>query len=163
MNALQNLPGVGVGGPGVIGIGPRPPGAPMSVMEQIQMGQHTMQGVAGGQQAGKFSSCLLIRKTLWLNNLGLFSRKYNRIDIWCDIYSSRGCRADADETAATTAAVHAVPAAASAAECHAAAVTTDKASANTPAESANAASESTTAASPDSAATTEPGNGEGKD
>ncbi|RXN26941.1 mediator of RNA polymerase II transcription subunit 15-like protein [Labeo rohita] len=54
MNALQNLPGVGGGGPGVIGIGPRPPGAQMGAMGsmgQMQMGQHAMQGVAGGQQA----------------------------------------------------------------------------------------------------------------
>ncbi|KTG42006.1 hypothetical protein cypCar_00006402 [Cyprinus carpio] len=53
MNALQILPGVGGGGPGVIGIGPRPPGAQMGGMGQIhmQMGQHAMQGVAGGQQA----------------------------------------------------------------------------------------------------------------
>ncbi|XP_051960167.1 mediator of RNA polymerase II transcription subunit 15-like [Xyrauchen texanus] len=54
MNALQNLTGVGGGGPGVIGIGARPPGAPMSgmgTMGQMQMGQISMQGVAGGQQA----------------------------------------------------------------------------------------------------------------
>ncbi len=57
MNALQNIPGVGGGGPGVIGIGPRPPGAQM----QMQMGQHAMQG---GQQAGKFFRCRLIRETL---------------------------------------------------------------------------------------------------
>jgi len=72
MNALQNLPGVGGGGPGVIGIGPRPPGAPMGGIGQIgqmQMGQHAMQGVAGGQQAGKFNSGIqLIRETVWLYN-----------------------------------------------------------------------------------------------
>lgn len=71
MNALQNLPGVGGGGPGVIGIGPRPPGAPMGgigPIGQMQMGQHAMQGVAGGQQAGKFNSCQLIRETVWLYN-----------------------------------------------------------------------------------------------
>uniref|UniRef100_A0A673N3L6 Mediator of RNA polymerase II transcription subunit 15 n=1 Tax=Sinocyclocheilus rhinocerous TaxID=307959 RepID=A0A673N3L6_9TELE len=50
MNALQSIPGVGGGGPGVIGIGPRPPGAQMGGMGpmQMQMGQHAMQG---GQQA----------------------------------------------------------------------------------------------------------------
>ncbi|XP_051533497.1 mediator of RNA polymerase II transcription subunit 15-like isoform X2 [Myxocyprinus asiaticus] len=55
MNALQNLTGVGGGGPGFTGIGPRPPGAPMSgmgTMGQMQMGQLSMQGVARGQQAG---------------------------------------------------------------------------------------------------------------
>lgn len=69
MNALQILPGVGGGGPGVIGIGPRPPGAQMGGMGQIhmQMGQHAMQGVAGGQQAGKFNSCQLIGETVFTN------------------------------------------------------------------------------------------------
>lgn len=59
MNALQNLTGVGGGGPGVMGIAPRPPGAPISgmgQMAQMQMGQHAMQGVPGGQQAGKINN-----------------------------------------------------------------------------------------------------------
>ncbi|XP_056302343.1 mediator of RNA polymerase II transcription subunit 15-like [Danio aesculapii] len=50
INALQNLPGVGGGVPGVIG--PRPPGAQMGGMGQMSMGLHVMQGLAGGQQAG---------------------------------------------------------------------------------------------------------------
>lgn len=56
---------MGGGGPGVIG--PRPPGAPIGGMGQMSMGPHAMQGVAGGQQAGKFNYCQLIRETLLLN------------------------------------------------------------------------------------------------
>lgn len=55
MNALQALTAVGGGGPSTIGMGPRP-GAPMGgmgSMGQMQMGQHTMQGVAGNQQGGE--------------------------------------------------------------------------------------------------------------
>ncbi|XP_071401280.1 E3 SUMO-protein ligase ZBED1-like [Centroberyx affinis] len=53
MNALTNLTGVG-GGPGGIGMGPRPTGAPvggMGAMGQMQIGQHAMAGVAGNPQA----------------------------------------------------------------------------------------------------------------
>ncbi|KAI9514978.1 mediator complex subunit Med15, partial [Dissostichus eleginoides] len=52
MNALTNL--TGVGGPGAIGMGPRPTGAPvvgMGAMGQMQIGQHAMAGVAGNPQA----------------------------------------------------------------------------------------------------------------
>lgn len=59
MNPLQNLTGVGgAGGPGTIGLPPRPPGAPMGAMgsmNQMPIGQHAMQGVAGNQQGGTFS------------------------------------------------------------------------------------------------------------
>ena len=53
MNALTNLTGVG-GGPGTIGMGPRPPGAPMvgmGPMGPMQIGQHAMGGVPGNPQA----------------------------------------------------------------------------------------------------------------
>uniref|UniRef100_A0A667WN29 Mediator of RNA polymerase II transcription subunit 15 n=1 Tax=Myripristis murdjan TaxID=586833 RepID=A0A667WN29_9TELE len=53
MNALTNLTGVG-GGPGAMGMGPRPTGAPvggMGAMGQMQIGQHAMAGVAGNPQA----------------------------------------------------------------------------------------------------------------
>uniref|UniRef100_A0A4W4G399 Mediator of RNA polymerase II transcription subunit 15 n=1 Tax=Electrophorus electricus TaxID=8005 RepID=A0A4W4G399_ELEEL len=59
MNALQTLTGVSAGGPGAVGMGPRPPGAPMGgmgTMGQIQMSQHVMQGVAGNQPGGKLTS-----------------------------------------------------------------------------------------------------------
>ncbi|XP_061556088.1 mediator of RNA polymerase II transcription subunit 15 isoform X1 [Phycodurus eques] len=47
INALTNLTGVG-GGPGPVGMGPRPAGAPMGAMGQI--GQHAMPGVSGNPQ-----------------------------------------------------------------------------------------------------------------
>ncbi|KAM8824013.1 LOW QUALITY PROTEIN: mediator of RNA polymerase II transcription subunit 15 [Synchiropus picturatus] len=53
MNALTNLTGVG-GGPGAIGMGPRPTGAPvggMGAMGPMQIGQHAMAGVSGNPQA----------------------------------------------------------------------------------------------------------------
>uniref|UniRef100_A0A3B4UVP0 Mediator of RNA polymerase II transcription subunit 15 n=1 Tax=Seriola dumerili TaxID=41447 RepID=A0A3B4UVP0_SERDU len=53
MNTLTNLTGVG-GGPGAIGMGPRPTGAPvggMGAMGPMQIGQHAMAGVAGNPQA----------------------------------------------------------------------------------------------------------------
>ncbi|MEQ2204622.1 hypothetical protein XENOCAPTIV_015985 [Xenoophorus captivus] len=50
MNALTNLTGVG-GGPGAIGMGPRPPGAAVGGMGQMQIGQHAMAGVSGNPQA----------------------------------------------------------------------------------------------------------------
>uniref|UniRef100_A0A7N8Y2H7 Mediator of RNA polymerase II transcription subunit 15 n=1 Tax=Mastacembelus armatus TaxID=205130 RepID=A0A7N8Y2H7_9TELE len=53
MNALTNLTGVG-GGPGAIGMGPRPTGAPVGgigAMGPMQIGQHAMAGVAGNPQA----------------------------------------------------------------------------------------------------------------
>ncbi|KAF0033135.1 hypothetical protein F2P81_015425 [Scophthalmus maximus] len=53
MNTLTNLTGVG-GGPGAIGMGPRPTGAPvggMGSMGPMQLGQHAMAGVAGNPQA----------------------------------------------------------------------------------------------------------------
>ncbi|XP_005747734.2 mediator of RNA polymerase II transcription subunit 15-like [Pundamilia nyererei] len=53
MNALNTLTGVG-GGPGAIGMGPRPAGAPvggMGAMGPMQIGQHAMAGVAGNPQA----------------------------------------------------------------------------------------------------------------
>lgn len=59
MNALTNLTGVG-GGPGAIGMGPRPTGAPvggMGAMGQMQIGQHAMAGVAGNPQASECVSC----------------------------------------------------------------------------------------------------------
>uniref|UniRef100_H3CLX6 Mediator of RNA polymerase II transcription subunit 15 n=1 Tax=Tetraodon nigroviridis TaxID=99883 RepID=H3CLX6_TETNG len=52
MNALTNLTGVG-GGPGAMGVGPRPTGAPvggMGAMGPMQIGQHAMAGVAGNPQ-----------------------------------------------------------------------------------------------------------------
>ncbi|XP_057673691.1 mediator of RNA polymerase II transcription subunit 15 [Corythoichthys intestinalis] len=52
INALTNLTGVG-GGPGAIGMGPRPAGAPlggMGAMPQMQIGQHAMPGVSGNPQ-----------------------------------------------------------------------------------------------------------------
>lgn len=55
MNALTNLTGVG-GGPGAIGMGPRPTGAPvggMGAMGPMQIGQHAMAGVAGNPQASE--------------------------------------------------------------------------------------------------------------
>lgn len=56
MNPLQNLTAVGgAGGPGTIGMPPRPTGAPMGAMNQMPIGQHSMQGVAGNQQGGMFS------------------------------------------------------------------------------------------------------------
>ncbi|XP_076836729.1 E3 SUMO-protein ligase ZBED1-like [Brachyhypopomus gauderio] len=51
MNALQTLTSVGGGGPGPVGMGPRP-GAPMGAIGQMPMGPHVMQGVAGNQQGG---------------------------------------------------------------------------------------------------------------
>ncbi|XP_038138513.1 uncharacterized protein LOC119781938 [Cyprinodon tularosa] len=59
MNALNNLTGVG-GGPGAIGMGPRPPGAAvggMGAMGQMQLGQHAMAGVSGNPQASECVSC----------------------------------------------------------------------------------------------------------
>lgn len=59
MNALTNLTGV-AGGPGAIGMGPRPTGAPvggMGAMGPMQIGQHAMAGVAGNPQA---SECVLV-------------------------------------------------------------------------------------------------------
>uniref|UniRef100_A0A3B5BFJ9 Mediator of RNA polymerase II transcription subunit 15 n=1 Tax=Stegastes partitus TaxID=144197 RepID=A0A3B5BFJ9_9TELE len=53
MNALTNLTGVG-GGPGAIGMGPRPAGAPvggMGAMGPMQIGQHAMAGVTGNPQS----------------------------------------------------------------------------------------------------------------
>lgn len=58
MNALTNLTGVG-GGPGAIGMGPRPTGAAvggMGAMGPMQIGQHAMAGVTGNPQA---SECFL--------------------------------------------------------------------------------------------------------
>lgn len=58
MNALTNLTGVG-GGPNTIGMGPRPPGAPvggMGAMGPMQISQHAMAGVTGNPQA---SECFL--------------------------------------------------------------------------------------------------------
>lgn len=55
MNTLTNLTGVG-GGPGAIGMGPRPTGAPvggMGAMGPMQIGQHAMAGVAGNPQASE--------------------------------------------------------------------------------------------------------------
>ncbi|XP_010789620.1 mediator of RNA polymerase II transcription subunit 15-like, partial [Notothenia coriiceps] len=50
MNALTNL--TGVGGPGAIGMGPRPTGAPVVGMGAMgQISQHAMAGVAGNPQA----------------------------------------------------------------------------------------------------------------
>ncbi|XP_077475974.1 mediator of RNA polymerase II transcription subunit 15 isoform X2 [Stigmatopora argus] len=52
INALTNLTGVG-GGPGAIGMGPRPTGAPlggMGAMPQMQIGPHAMPGVSGNPQ-----------------------------------------------------------------------------------------------------------------
>ena len=60
MNALTNLTGVG-GGPGTIGMGPRPQGAPMvgmGPMGQMQIGQHAMGGVAGNPQASECVSSM---------------------------------------------------------------------------------------------------------
>lgn len=58
MNALTNLTGVG-GGPGAIGMGPRPVGAPgMGAMGAMQIGQHAMAGVAGNPQASEFVSSM---------------------------------------------------------------------------------------------------------
>lgn len=60
MNALTNLTGVG-GGPGAIGMGPRPTGVPvggMGAMGQMQIGQHAMAGVAGNPQASECVSSL---------------------------------------------------------------------------------------------------------
>nr|XP_057904181.1 mediator of RNA polymerase II transcription subunit 15 isoform X2 [Doryrhamphus excisus] len=53
MNALTNLTGVG-GGPGAIGMGPHPTGAPvggMGAMGPMQIGPHAMAGVSGNPQA----------------------------------------------------------------------------------------------------------------
>lgn len=55
MNALTNL----TGGPSTIGMGPRPPGAPvggMGAMGPMQLSQHAMAGVAGNPQT---SECFL--------------------------------------------------------------------------------------------------------
>ncbi|XP_019721971.1 mediator of RNA polymerase II transcription subunit 15 [Hippocampus comes] len=52
INALTNLTGVG-GGPGAIGMGPRPTGAPvggLGAMAPMQIGQHAMPGVSGNPQ-----------------------------------------------------------------------------------------------------------------
>ncbi|XP_077413492.1 mediator of RNA polymerase II transcription subunit 15-like isoform X2 [Vanacampus margaritifer] len=52
INALTNLTAV-EGGPGAIGMGSCPPGAPvgvMGVMAPMQIGQHAMPGVSGNQQ-----------------------------------------------------------------------------------------------------------------
>ncbi len=60
MNALTNLTGVG-GGPGAIGMGPRPAGAPvggMGAMGPMQIGQHAMAGVAGNPQASECVSSM---------------------------------------------------------------------------------------------------------
>lgn len=60
MNALTNLTGVG-GGPGAIGMGPRPTGVPvggMGAMGPMQIGQHAMAGVAGNPQASECVSSL---------------------------------------------------------------------------------------------------------
>lgn len=60
MNALTNLTGVG-GGPGAIGMGPRPTGAPvggMGAMGQMQIGQHAMAGVPGNPQASECVSSM---------------------------------------------------------------------------------------------------------
>ncbi|KAI7796218.1 putative mediator of RNA polymerase II transcription subunit 15-like [Triplophysa rosa] len=54
MNALQNLTGVGGGGV-MSGMGP---------MVQMQMGQHTMQGVAGGQQAGSAGQMQMMQQSI---------------------------------------------------------------------------------------------------
>lgn len=59
MNALTNLTGVG-GGPGAIGMGPRPTGAAvggMGAMGPMQIGQHAMAGVAGNPQASECVCC----------------------------------------------------------------------------------------------------------
>lgn len=60
MNTLTNLTGVG-GGPGAIGMGPRPAGAPvggMGAMGPMQIGQHAMAGVAGNPQASECVSSM---------------------------------------------------------------------------------------------------------
>lgn len=60
MNTLTNLTGVG-GGPGAIGMGPRPTGAPvggMGAMGPMQIGQHAMAGVAGNPQASECVSSM---------------------------------------------------------------------------------------------------------
>ncbi len=60
MNALTNLTGVG-GGPGAIGMGPRPTGAPvggMGAMGPMQIGQHAMAGVSGNPQAYSANSAI---------------------------------------------------------------------------------------------------------
>ena len=60
MNTLTNLTGVG-GGPGAIGMGPRPTGAPvggMGAMGPMLIGQHAMAGVAGNPQASECVSSM---------------------------------------------------------------------------------------------------------
>ncbi|XP_062867678.1 mediator of RNA polymerase II transcription subunit 15-like [Trichomycterus rosablanca] len=62
MNPLQNLLGV----PGIVGMAPCPPGAQMSgvgVMNQMQMGQHAMQGGPGNQQGAAAAGQMQMQMT----------------------------------------------------------------------------------------------------
>ncbi|XP_026180030.1 mediator of RNA polymerase II transcription subunit 15-like isoform X2 [Mastacembelus armatus] len=80
MNALTNLTGVG-GGPGAIGMGPRPTGAPvggMGAMGPMQIGQHAMAGVAGNPQA-KDTALQEARRTIE-NQRGEIANLKKRVD-----------------------------------------------------------------------------------
>lgn len=72
MNALTNLTGVG-GGPGAIGMGPRPSSVPvggMGAMGPMQIGQHAMAGVAGNPQASECVSSQWCVCLLWMLIVG---------------------------------------------------------------------------------------------
>lgn len=85
MNALNTLTGVG-GGPGAIGMGPRPAGAPvggMGAMGPMQIGQHAMAGVAGNPQA---SECFL--HVVFAVNAHLLSVRWRLAASTCHVSAS---------------------------------------------------------------------------